>query len=43
LFSPPRLTLEHGAPLIVPPSLAGDACGKLAELMRCCDGLQELM
>ena len=44
-FSPPRLILEHGAPLTVPPpsSLAGDSFGKLAELMRCCDGLQELM
>ena len=44
MFSPPRLVLEHGAPPTrVPPSLAGDSCGKLAELMRCCDGLQELM
>ena len=43
VFSPPRLILEHGAPLTVPPSFAGDSFGKLAELMRCCDGLQELM
>ena len=40
--SPPRPISEHNVPPSVPPPFAGD-CAKLAELMRCCDGLQELM